>query len=463
MPYLNRYWVSLICFCLAIALGCRKEDRLTKSSSAKLSFSTDTISFDTIFTSVESTTRQIKVYNTNSSAIRISEIKLAGGPASPYQLNINGIAANSASNVEIRGHDSLNIFIRISIAPSLVSSTFLIKDAIAFSTNGNNQMVSLKAYGQNVHLLKDAVFSQNAVLDNKIPYVIYNTLKIGINSTVTIPSNCRLYFHKDSKLVVDGTLQIEGTPKDSVVFSSDRLERIYQDEPGQWQGVHFTASSRGNKINYAVIKNALIGIQADSLPPKGDIKLLIANSIVKNMQISAFIGYRTSLIAFNNLFYNCGQYLIYGAYGGEFNLKQNTFANYSNSFARQTSSLYFTDILPGTTKIALLSADISNNIIWGSLSDELIFDKKGATALNVSLQNNLIRTKNNAFAINGNILNADPIFVSQRNDNYMLAPASPGNNKGLNLNLDFYYSLYLKTDKLGKTRLFPSELGCYEN
>lgn len=455
------YRLLLLALLILLSWNCRKEDKFTDSPNAKLSFPADSILFDTLFTSIGSTTQQLRVFNYNKNAVRISEIKLGGGTASPFQININGLAANALENIELRGNDSLNIFVKVTINPTAANLPFVVNDSITFLTNGNKQAVHLQAFGQNAHILKSAVILQNTTWDNKLPYVIYNSIRVNGGTTLTIPAGARVYFHKDSKMQVDGTLIVNGTLTDSVVFASDRLERIYRDEPGQWRGLHFTGSSTGNKINYAIVKNGIVGLQSDSLSSNSTPKLLITNCIVKNMQIAGFAGYKTNITAFNNIFFNCGEYLFYGASGGYYNLKQNTLANYSSSFPRRSPAVYFTDADPNSSKTFSLSGSLVNNIIWGNLAEELTVEKKGGS-VNLNFQNNFIKTTSTGFSQGGNILNIDPKFVSYRDDNYRLSASSPALNTGANLSSDPYYNQFLKFDKESKTRLFPSEPGAYE-
>ncbi|MFM7054488.1 MAG: hypothetical protein ACKOX7_07090, partial [Bacteroidota bacterium] len=58
--------------------SCKKDDILTDPS-AKLEFSLDTVMFDTIFTSLGSTTQSLVIYNRNSRPLNISSVRLAGG------------------------------------------------------------------------------------------------------------------------------------------------------------------------------------------------------------------------------------------------------------------------------------------------------------------------------------------------------------------------------------------------
>ena len=73
---------------------------MTTDPSVKLSFSTDTVLFDTVFTTVGSTTKQLRVRNTDKNAIVISSIKLAGGSSSPFRINVDGIPTTEATDVE---------------------------------------------------------------------------------------------------------------------------------------------------------------------------------------------------------------------------------------------------------------------------------------------------------------------------------------------------------------------------
>ena len=68
--------------------SCNKMKGFSKEN---LSFSVDTVVFDTVFTTVGSTTKQFKIYNPSSKSIQIDEIELMGGEQSPFRLNVDGI------------------------------------------------------------------------------------------------------------------------------------------------------------------------------------------------------------------------------------------------------------------------------------------------------------------------------------------------------------------------------------
>ncbi len=440
--------------------ACGKDNVFTTDASAKLSFSTDSILFDTIFTSIGSTTRRLKVFNHNEKAVHISQIKLAGGNASSYQINVNGKAVNEVNGIDLAGNDSLYVFVKVSINPSDVKIPFIVEDHILFQTNGNLQTIQLEAYGQNAVFYGEKTISQNTIWDKTLPYVIMNPVLVNENVKLTIKEGTKIYFHKGAKLDIAGSLQVEGLKNDSVTFSSDRFERIYQEEPGQWNGLHFLQSSTDNQLNFALIKNAFIGIQADGLSANNNPKLLLSNCIIKNMEIAALAMFNADVKAFNNLFYNCGQFLVYGVGGGSYAFKQNTFAAINTNFARQTPAVYFADFYTtaNLNTTAALKIELINNIIWGSLDEELAVDKKGTLAIVFNLSNNLIKTETSSFGGNGNIINEDPLFSNPRNEDYTLIQGSPCINKGADLSSE----PYLAKDLKDKMRSFPSELGCYE-
>ncbi|MBB2145885.1 hypothetical protein GM921_10335 [Pedobacter sp. LMG 31464] len=443
--------------------ACNKDEDITLDLDAKVNFSTDSILFDTVFTSIGSSTRRLKVYNPNAKAININNIKLSGGNASSFSLNINGLATPETNDLRVNGNDSINVFIKVNINPTNQSLPFIVQDSILFYFNGKKQSIPLVAYGQNANFINSSTIQTNTTWDSKLPYLIYKSVTVAKGANLTMAPGTKILFHGNSTMSIKGTLTANGTKADSILFASDRLEKLYADETGQWNGLHFYPESKDSKINYAIIKNGVAGITVDSLSENNNPKLLLTNSIIKNMEVVGFLGYQTELTAFNNLFFNCGQYLLYGVGGGVYNLKQNTFAGYNINFARKTAAVYLSDYI-SNTQSANLTAELYNNIIWGSLADEFVIDKKDAkTTLLATVKNNLLKVSTTTYTTNGNILNMDPSFIKPEMGNFKLSKVSSANNKGFNLSSDAYFNSYLHKDLNNKSRIFPSELGCYEN
>ena len=89
--------ISIITF---LFFSCRKESFIS-SPDARLSLSADSIKFDTVFTTVSSITQSFKIFNDNDQKLLLSKVKLMGGNGSAYKININGLAANEADNIEL--------------------------------------------------------------------------------------------------------------------------------------------------------------------------------------------------------------------------------------------------------------------------------------------------------------------------------------------------------------------------
>lgn len=455
-------------FFIGIIIGflfaaCNKDEDINFDPNAKISFSTDSILFDTVFTSIGSSSRRLKIKNPNEKALIITHIKLSGGDLSAFSLNINGQAASETNNLKLNGNDSINVFVKVNINPTNQNLPFIVEDSLLFYFNGKKQRIPLVAYGQNAIFINNSIIKTNTTWDSKLPYLIYKSITVAKDVTLKIAPKTKILFHKNATMSIKGTLTANGSKTDSILFASDRLEKIYTDETGQWNGIHFYPESKNSHINFAVIKNGIAGITVDSLSVNSSPKLLLTNSIIKNMEVVGFLGYQTELTAFNNLFFNCGQYLLYGVGGGTYNLKQNTFAGYNINFARKTPAVYLSDLI-SNTQFDNLYVDFTNNIVWGNQIDEFSIEKKVAnTILASTIKNNLLKTINKNYNNNANILNMDPSFINEDKANFRLNKLSLANNKGTSLSTDPYFNTYLNKDLNNKSRIFPSELGCYEN
>ena len=113
------------------------DESISSDPGLKLSFSKDTLFFDTVFTTIGSSTAKIKVYNPNEKNLKISALGLGMGSQSPYKINVNGFAKpdNQFTDIELRTNDSLFIFVEVKIDPTNVNTPVFVKDSIIFLTN----------------------------------------------------------------------------------------------------------------------------------------------------------------------------------------------------------------------------------------------------------------------------------------------------------------------------------------
>jgi hypothetical protein len=227
--------ILILLLSLGYLISCEDEKYLS-SADAKLKFSVDTVMFDTVFTTVGSTTQHLKIYNPYNQKILISSVKLAKGDASNFRLNINGVSANELQGLEIAPLDSLYIFVEVTVDPNGQNLPLVVKDSIEFVTNSNHQDVDLVAWGQDFNLIKKERLETTTWTKEK-PYLVYNYAFVDSNATLTIEPGTKIYFHKDAGLYVKGKVVANGTVDNPILFHSDRLEDAYADVPDQWNGV----------------------------------------------------------------------------------------------------------------------------------------------------------------------------------------------------------------------------------
>ena len=77
----------VLVFLLLAMTGC-KEYHASDDPTLRLEFSTDTLSFDTVFTEQGSATAQIMVYNRNANALIIDRVWMENGSA--FKANVDG-------------------------------------------------------------------------------------------------------------------------------------------------------------------------------------------------------------------------------------------------------------------------------------------------------------------------------------------------------------------------------------
>lgn len=430
-------YTLLFALILAFIWGCRKDNIMTDSS-AKIRFSTDTITFDTVFTSIGSTTKSFKVYNPNKQTIEFTSISLGLGNSSFFKININGVSATSVRNVELPAGDSLFVFVQVNIDPNDSNSPMVVQDSIIFSFNGNNMDIDLVAYGQDV-LLINGQYIYDTVWTSSKPVLVYNSMAVDSACTLIIEEGTKVHFHKDSYLYVfpHGSLRVQGTLENPVVFSGDRLEKIYENIPGQWGGIHFTANSLDNYMEYAEVRNAVIGIRVDSFNfASPNPTLTIKNTLIENMNYAGLLGAGSTVSATNLLIYNCGYYAVALLYGGSYDFYHCTIGNYWTFGNRISSSVILNNyfVSGGTAYVRNLeNANFVNCIIYGSESDEIAFDAfPGAGEFNYLIDHCLIKYQGDVSGSEFSqiIVNQLPIFFDIDEENYELDEFSPAINAG---------------------------------
>jgi hypothetical protein len=450
--------------------GCRK-DPLDTDPDAQLLISTDTIFFDTVFTTIGSATRQFKVFNTSSKSVNISSIKIAGGSASNFHMNVDGVPTSQTGDILLRGGDSMYVFVDVTVDPNNLTSPLMVQDSILFETNGNQQKVILNAVGRDAYLHYREVSSCGEVWPVDKPHLVYDYVVVPSSCILTIPAGADVYVHKNGIIAADsaGTLIIQGTQASPVKFQGDRLEPDYADEPGQWNFIWLSSLSKDNIIDWAIIKNGNVGVLCDTMGGSLNPTLRISNTKIMNMALAGIFGRGTWMEGDNLEITNCAQYCTALAYGGKYQFRHCTFGNYWNIDSRTEPALlvnnwFEVDDVP--YRRDLVQADFYNCIVYGDLENEVGLDSNVVSGIqfNYFFSHCLLKTNVNTSAAQHFqfISFSDPQFVNIEERDFRLSPTSPGIDVGdatpqhtLPNDLDNYPRPYNSVPDLGAYEWHP--------
>jgi len=457
--------------------SCRPEPTFNTDPNFSLEFSNDTIKFDTVFTSLGSTTLWLQVYNRSNRDVDIQSIELIGRESSPFRMNVSGDTSLLQTNVLLRARDSLHIFLTVTINPDDETRPFLEEDFIRFSFNNRTQDVVLHAYGQNAmfHIPKRDSFweiicpiagdtlrlpysiaVQDSFTNTQKPHVIYGYLVV--KNTLILDAGTRLHFAPNSGLIVadGGSLRINGSLGHEVVFDGMRMDAAYRNITGQWDRIWLAPGSVDNSIHWAIIQNGRIGLLVDSMENFND-PLIIENTIINNMQTHGIFAKNAAIRGSNLQVSNCGERLL-ALIGGEYNFEHCTFANYFSApnFSRRHASI----LLDTTSSNPSIRADFISCIIFGTLQEELEIRPSHTQNINFSYSNIRTRRNPNDQMFQSCQLNENPQFKnpSSVNSDFDIAPHSPviGAGRPSPTNPSVFFDLK------GRWRNNPPTIGAYE-
>ena len=434
--YFSRILLTVLLTGGLFGISCEKEPML-EDPSGKLVFSTDTVLFDTIFTTIGSATRHFKVFNPYKKTILISSIRLSGDTGSPYRMNVDGLPGRAFSDIKLRGGDSIYVFVETTIDPVGGDLPMVVEDSVVFVTNGNTQDVKLVAWGQDVNVINGEIFNTGTLKAGK-PYLVYNSMLVDTGQVLSLEPGVRMHFHRDSRLFVAGTILAEGSREHPVIFEGARTESPYRNIPGQWEGVWLMPGSSGNRFVHSRIRNAFNGIIADTLGSSESPTLYLANSRIENMTYAGLYARGTVVYSYNTVISNCGYHTVALTIGGDYTFYHCTFANYWNFSSRTTSSVvianYYTDIYDNIN-LRPVKALFGNTIIYGSRSQEAEFFIHPDAGFDVEFRHSLIGV-NNSFSgtypgiFNNCIFEKAPGFIAPSEFNFRLDKDSPAIDAG---------------------------------
>ena len=388
-------------------IGCSDNDSFTTSPSARLTFSTDTVKMDTVFSTIGSSTYTFWVFNNSSDGLRISSVRLAQGNQTGFRVNVDGTYLDNTTgavttNLEVRKDDSLRVFVELTAPENLQATAQAVSDDLVFQLeSGVVQKVHLSCYAWDALAWRDPVFSRDTVIHSSKPIIVYGTVKVDSTVTLTLQGTT-LYFHDQAGIDVYGTLLT-----DSVLMRGDRLDHMFDYLPydrvsGQWGGIRLHSSSFGNNLIATEIRNASNTIVCDSstLDPSAQ-RLYMERCVIHNSKgIGIELNYAYAGLLDCQISNTLGDCV--AVYGGAVIMQGCTVAQFYPFSADRGVALRLCNY-KGDTPYALQHFSCTGSIVTGYADDVIMggtLEGDTITPFSFRFENSLLRTPEVADTIN---------------------------------------------------------------
>ena len=390
---MKRIFLYLIIY-ISVLTACSENDSFTTNRFNLLTFSTDTVKMDTVFSTIGSSTYTFWVYNYSGDGIRLNTVRLRNGNQTGFRVNVDGSYLDNqmgsvVNDLEVRKGDSIRVFVELTVAENHQEGPQLVEDDLVFALeSGAEQQVHLRSYAWDALQITDLVVSKDTLIESSKPIVIYGDgIKVDSGAVLTV-RNTTLFFHDGAGMAVRGTLKTE-----NVVMRGDRLDHMFDYLPydrvsGQWQGIVFETPSVGNVLTDTEIRNAMTAVKLDSAALDTTMqRLTMTRCVVHNAKGGGVV----SVNSYIGLYY-CQLTNTYGdclaVYGGKADIDHCTLGQFYPFAADRGFALVFSDEYD-------LKLECKNTIVTGYADDEVMLyhdDGNSAKDLEYHFSDCLLRT-----------------------------------------------------------------------
>lgn len=200
---------------------------------------------------------------------------------------MDGLKGTNFQDVEVRPNDSLYVFIEVTVNPNGTNQPLLIEDSVIFHYQRSQTSSKTTGLRARCSALQRRNNSRKRHSFNiQATYLVYDSLVIAKDATVTLEQGTRIFMHDKANLIVRGTLIAKDTRTAPIIIRGDRLDKLldnlpYDLIPDQWGGIYFASTSYGNILDHVVVRNGSSGITMTQADPEKS-KLIIGNSQITN-------------------------------------------------------------------------------------------------------------------------------------------------------------------------------------
>ena len=371
----------------AIFSSCADDDSFSTSRNDLLSFGCDTLSLDTLFSTIPTRTYGFWAYNRSSDGIRVSQVRLEHGNQTGFRVNVDGIyldntTGSQAQDIEVRKGDSIRVFVELTSPINGNDVPQLVEDNLSFRLeSGVEQKVNLRAWSWDAILYDSLIVDKNTTLSSVKPIVVRRGIRVDSTATLKIISPATVYFGSSAGIDVYGRLTVEGAPGSDVTMRGDRLDNMFDYLPydrvsGQWRGIHLFGSSSYNTFKYLDLHSATDALVCDSAEVTDMQMLILDNVSIHNCKGYGLAASNCSLTIRNTLISNTLSDCL-SLYNTKANVVYSTFAQFYPFDANRGMAVR---LMGG-------EASFANTLVTGYNEDVFLTD-----SLDFSFDHSIVRT-----------------------------------------------------------------------
>lgn len=396
----SRYFFAAIALITAVMTACSDDDNFSASPYNMLTFSEDTVRFDTLFSKTPSSTRTFWAFNKSANGIRCSSIRLQNGNQTGYRVNVDGVYLGEKqgyqlNDEEVRKGDSIRVFVELTSPENGATTPQEVSDILLFNLeSGVQQKVVLEAWSWDAERLRNHIVTQDTVLRSDRPIVISGMMTVKEGATLTVPAGTTLYMDADAGIDVYGTLKCLGETGNEVVMRGSRLDHMFDYLPydgvsGQWKGIKIHEQSYGNTLLFTDIHSANDAIFCDSASTERE-KLYVSSSTIHNSKGYGIFAENCSIRVENTQVTNALEDCI-GMYGGVTTINHCTLAQFYPFDGNRGCALAYSSERD-TIKYLNSSLHVTNSIVTGYAENTLYTNIAEETDADVRVEYSLVRT-----------------------------------------------------------------------
>lgn len=397
------FFFALISVVMSFLSSCDDDDDFSTSTADCLTFSNDTISMDTVFSTVPTSTYKFWVHNNNNKGVRISQVRLQRGNQTGFRVNVDGFYLDNTlgsliNDVEVRKGDSILVFVELTSHLTGSNAPLLVEDNLLFSMeSGLVQKVNLRAWSWDADIADHLVVTSDTLISASRPLIIRKGIVVDSAATLTLNYPSQLFFAADAGIDVYGTLQVNPESDGKVVMRGCRTDRMFPYLPydrvsGQWKGIRIHSSSSGNIVRNADIHSGEYGIICDSVGYDSlAMRLVLENVIIHNCKGPGVVSYNSNISLANCQITNTlGDCL--SVYGGYAQMVFTTLAQFYPFDASRGVALRFSNY-KDSVSYPLHMFECYNSLVTGYADDVIMGETiDSLTAFNYYFSNNILRT-----------------------------------------------------------------------